>query len=397
MSAQITEITDDLRPAPRQARDVPRMRLLCVVSSSNQLYSGIGRALFELSRRLTDRVEFTFAIDDGIARNVELLADFCSKHGITLHVGPSRALPDALDLLNEDLPKLLSLDCWDMVECLCWANTATNDALLESIGDRPLCYTPHHQPIWSVPMTAEQAYNVERVHHRVVSRAEVVLCDSPWERAELQSLVPERFHCMFLPLGCDFETFRPGPLKRREQLLFVGDLSEPRKRFDRVLGLLARLRHTRPNLRLVVVGNKSDEVSSSIPSALRGCVELLGYVSEGTLWRAYAESQALVLFSDFEAFGIPILEALACGTPVFLTDLAATRSLFGSYQGAQFCNPDDHEATLALVEQTLARGAEAVRSTIADRMRLRASFDWSVLAEKKWRALAAAWFRHRFV
>ncbi|HEV3121201.1 MAG TPA: glycosyltransferase family 4 protein [Isosphaeraceae bacterium] len=373
----------------------PRMRVLSVVSSSNQLYSGIGRALFELTRRLTDRVEFAFAIDDAVPRNVNLLAQFCESNKIALHVGPGRAVPDALDMLNDDLPALVRGQRWDLVECICWANTATNEALLSALGDTPLCYTPHHQPTWSVPMSEAQARHVEDVHHRVLNRASLVLCDSTWERAHLQGLVPERYRCTFLPLGCDFEAFRAGPIQRARQLLFVGDLAEPRKRFDRVLKVLERLHARVPDVRLVVVGNKSDQLSQSIPAHLRAAIELRGYVSERALRLAYAESHGLFLLSDFEAFGIPILESLACGTPVFLSSLEATRSLFEGFRGAHFCAPDDSEATAHLVAQILTRGPDAIRETLADRPRLRSIFDWDILAEKKWQSLAATWFRQR--
>jgi glycosyltransferase involved in cell wall biosynthesis len=371
------------------------MRVLCVVSSSNQLYSGIGRALFELTRRLADRIEYEFAIDGTYAQNVSLLTDFCEQHGFLLHVGRGAAVPDTLDALNLDLPALLSERRWDAVESLCWANTATNDAMLGELGETPLCYTPHHQPLWTVPMSAEQALRIESVHHRMLERADLVLCDSPWERLHLQDRVRNLGNCLFLPLGCHFDAFRPGVLERKEQLLFVGDLAEPRKRFDRVLAVFAMLRQRRPNLKLMVVGNRSERVRDHIPGFLRPACELLGYVSEAELQQAYAESQGLFLLSEFEAFGIPILEALVCGTPVFLTDIDATRSLFGRFRGAHFCPGDDLEGTFAIVEQTLERGRESIREVLADRVRLQATFDWDILAATKWQALAAAWFRKR--
>jgi glycosyltransferase involved in cell wall biosynthesis len=371
----------------------PRMRVLCVLSSSNQMYSGIGRNVFELSARLADRVEYTFAVDDRTPRNADLVARFGREHGFAVHVGRGRAVPEALDAGNEDLPALLRQSRFDAIECLCWANAATNDALLREAGEAVLAYTPHHQPSWTVPMSPFQAAYTEEVHHRVVRRADIVFCDSPWERAELQALAPHLGHCRYLPLGCDFSRFRPGTAERREQLLFVGDLAEPRKRFDRALELLGGLLRSRPTLRLVVIGNRSDEALGLVPEGLRHAVELRGYVDEPALRRAYAESLGLVLLSDFEAFGIPILEALACGTPVFLSEQAATRSLFGTARGAHFCPADDPAATLAVAERTLALGREAVAEALADRPRLQATFDWEALAEQKWRALAAAWFR----
>jgi glycosyltransferase involved in cell wall biosynthesis len=382
-------------PGRRPSSGTPRMRVLCIVTSSNQLYSGIGRALFELSSRLADRVRYEFAIDDRTARNVDLLVAFGQAHGFPVHVGPARSVDDHLDPLNVDLAPLLRRGRWDAIECLGWADAATHDVVLREAGDVTLAYTPHHQPLWTVPMSAAEAANVARVHARMVRRSDLVLCDSPWERRELQAMAPDRDNCTFLPLGCQFDAFRPGPWPRREQLLFVGDFAELRKRFDRVVEVFGRLLKRRPELQLVVIGNRSDQVHDHLPPAVREACVLRGYVDEEQLRRAYAVSRGLFLLSDFEAFGIPILEGLVSGTPVFLTEMAPTRSLFGRYRGAHFCPPDDLDATAAIVEGVLARGAEAIKETTADRLRLQATFDWDILAARKWEALAAAWFAHR--
>ena len=236
---------------------------------------------------------------------------------------------------------------------------------------------------------------MSETHARVVRRADVVFCDSPWERSKLQSLAAGRENCRFVPLGCDFEAFRAGPIARRPRLLFVGDLMEHRKRFDRVIGVFERLHRERPELRLVVLGNRSDEAGGLIPAALRPACDLRGYVSEEELRQAYAESVGLFLLSDFEAFGLPILEALACGTPVFLGRQEVTVGVFGDYPGAHFCPADDLDATAAIVAETLARGDDAIREALRDRDRLRSAFDWSPLADRKWRALSASWFHRR--
>jgi glycosyltransferase involved in cell wall biosynthesis len=372
------------------------MRVLVVLSSSNQMYSGIGRNVFELCRRLADRVAFAFAIDDAHARNVELVEAFARAHGMPLHVGRGASEPDALDAGNRDLRALLATapGRWDAVECLCWANAATNAALLDAIDPAlPLVYTPHDQPLDSVPMTPGCATRTDAVHRAVLARADLVLADSPHERRALLTRSPRRNAVAFLPLGCDFDAYAPGPHRRPERLLFVGDLAEPRKRFGRVLELLDRLREDRPGLRLAVVGNRSESAAACIPAGLRPAVDLLGYVDEPTLRGLYGASQALVLLSDCEAFGIPILEALACATPVLLTDLPTTAGLFGPYRGARFVPPGDADAAAARARDLLDRGPLLHADLLHDRVHLRSRFDWPGLARRKWDLLASAWAR----
>ena len=373
----------------------PRMRVLSVLSSSNQMYSGIGRAVFELTARLRERVDFEIAIDDLYPKNLGLVLEFGRAHGIPVHVGPGLTSSRSLDSFSATLPTLLRRKDWDLVETLCWANSATNAVVLRELGDRALVYTGHFQPSWTVPMSPEVEHNTVDIHQRIVQRADAVLCVSPWERRVVQGQAPGRNHCHHVANGVNSHDYRPGPLPRKPQLLFVGDLAEPRKRFDRILAVLPRLLDRWPELKLVVIGNGSDKALERIPAELRPACELRGYVTEPELRRAYAESRGVFLLSEFEAFGIPILEGLISGTPAFLTDLAVTRSLFETYRGAKFCPGDDPEATFAIVAETLAKGPAATRETLLDRERIRAAFDWDGLALRKWQVLAAAWFtRH---
>ena len=375
----------------------PRMRVLSVLSSCNQMYSGIGRAVFELTARLKERVAFEFAIDDLHPKNLNLVLAFAKRHEIPVHVGPALTSPRALDSLSATLPSLLREDRWDMVEALCWANAATNDVVLREVADRALVYTGHFQPLWTVPMPAEVAAHTDDVHHRMVARADAVLCVSPWERKVVQAQAPGRNNCHYVANGCVMADYRPRGIARKPQLLFVGDLAEPRKRFDRILAILPRLVARWPELKLVVIGNGSDTALARIPAALRPHCDLRGYVGDAELRRAYAESRGVFLLSEFEAFGIPILEGLVSGTPVFLTDLEVTRTLFATYRGAKFCPGDDPDATLAIVAKTLAAGAVEFRDNLLDRDRLAAAFDWDGLALRKWEAMAAAWFTRHYL
>src|SRR4051812_43948823 len=149
----------------------PRMRVLSVLSSSNQMYSGIGRAVFELTARLRERVDFEIAIDDLDPRNLDLVLEFGRAHDIPVHVGPGLASPESLDSSSASLPGLLRRGDWDLIEAVCWANSATNAVVLREVGDRALAYTPHYQPPWTVPMSSEVAHHTDDVHHRMARRA----------------------------------------------------------------------------------------------------------------------------------------------------------------------------------------------------------------------------------
>ena len=128
----------------RHSGKSPKMRVLHVLSSANQLYSGIGCNLFELTLGMTERATFEFAIDNHCERNVNHLVSFCEKHGFRAYIGTARILPGSLDTLNEHLPGLLKEGRWDVIECLSWANSATNATLLEAAVDAaPRLYAPH--------------------------------------------------------------------------------------------------------------------------------------------------------------------------------------------------------------------------------------------------------------
>jgi glycosyltransferase involved in cell wall biosynthesis len=373
------------------------MRVLSVLSSSNQMYSGIGRAVFELTARLKERVDYEFAIDDLHPKNLNLVLEFGEKYGIPVHVSAGLTSHRSLDAFAATLPSLLRRDGWDMIEALCWANSATNAIVLRELGNRALVYTPHFQPLWTVPMSGEVSGFTDEIHHRMVARADATLCVSPWERNFVQSQAPGRNNCHYVANGCNCDEYQPGPTPRQPHLLFVGDLAEPRKRFDRILAIFPHLLRRWPFLRLVIIGNGSESALARIPAELRPYCEPRGYVSEAGLRKAYAQSWAVFLLSEFEAFGIPILEGLVSGTPVFLTDLEVTRSLFSSYRGAKFCPGDDLRATLSIVEQTLERGDSAIQEVLLDRPRLRAAFDWDVLALRKWEAMSSAWFTRHYL
>lgn len=113
-------------------------------------------------------------------------------------------------------------------------------------------------------------------------------------------------------------------------LLFVGAL---RSRKDPVTALeaLARLP---VELRLVMIGppkGEQDRVEAAIERlGLRRRVDVLGHVGQSQLAAYYRGAQCLVLPSLYEGFGLPVLEAMACGTPVVSTAVCSIPEIAGN-------------------------------------------------------------------
>ena len=117
-------------------------------------------------------------------------------------------------------------------------------------------------------------------------------------------------------------------------LVWVGGLQtpDPRKR-------VAALARAPRELPLVLVG-ATKPWAHELPD-----VTLTGHVSDDELAAILSGARALVFPSDDEGFGLPTVEALACGTPVVASDLPVLREVLGDR--ATFVEPDDLEAMLA--------------------------------------------------
>jgi alpha-1,3-rhamnosyl/mannosyltransferase len=101
-------------------------------------------------------------------------------------------------------------------------------------------------------------------------------------------------------------------------LLWVGNLQHPDPRKH-----VAQLAATARNLPLVLVG-QAREWAYELPN-----VTLTGHIPDDDLAAVYSGAQALVFPSDDEGFGLPTVEALACGTPVVACDVPALREVLG--------------------------------------------------------------------
>ena len=130
-------------------------------------------------------------------------------------------------------------------------------------------------------------------------------------------------------------------------LLYAGGIS-PHKNLETLIAAYARLATPRP--RLVAVGDLEREVFVSAATAVRAQIAMLGlesevhlpgFVSDDTLAGLYSGATVVVIPSLAEGFGLPAVEAAACGAPLLLSDIAAHRETLGA--GAVFFPPQSAE------------------------------------------------------
>ena len=148
----------------------------------------------------------------------------------------------------------------------------------------------------------------------------------------------DRIHVV--PHAIDHTVFRPQADEEREPLILYPARAWPHKNHARLFQAFATLRETRPHLRLVLTGGGLDRLDP-LPEG----VENLGEVPAAQLASLYRRAACLVYPSLYEGFGIPPLEAMACGCPVAASNAGAIPEVCGD--AAVFFDPTDVEAMAA--------------------------------------------------
>ncbi len=156
-----------------------------------------------------------------------------------------------------------------------------------------------------------------------VRRADRVVTVSEHSRQDLigrLALPPDRV--IVIPNGVS-ERFRPGPAGPAEasapEILYVGR-RDPYKGLVTLVEALAEVRRTVPETRLRVIGPADDRYPEAPERAkalgLEQAGAWSGHVDDDELVAAYRRASVLALPSRYEGFGLPVIEAMACGTPV---------------------------------------------------------------------------------
>lgn len=126
--------------------------------------------------------------------------------------------------------------------------------------------------------------------------------------------------------------YKPVKTEREEFILAVSTL-EPRKNFKRIIEAFVSLRkQEKTRDRLVIVGKEGwlfDDILN-VPKEFQDDIIFKGYVAEGELIHLFQTARCFVYPSMYEGFGLPVLEAMACGCPVITGNTSSMPEVAGN-------------------------------------------------------------------
>lgn len=234
------------------------------------------------------------------------------------------------------------------------------------------------------------AWRWQVYYHDKIPRADHLIAISSQVRDDAMNVLglpPERISV--IPLGIDLNRYAPIRNTGRfaaspPYVLYVGS-RDPHKNVTGALDTFATVTRTIPHLRLYLAGrwNPADlawlQETTNARRELRGRVEHVGFVADDDMPSLYANAEVFLFPSFAEGFGLPILEAMACHTPVVASNRGSLPEVAGN--AALLRDPDDVHGLAEAV--TLVIQDKALREDLIQRGAARVlEFSWDRVLEK---------------
>jgi len=250
---------------------------------------------------------------------------------------------------------------------------------------------------------------LERLVPRSIARADVVLADSAATQADIVSLLgapPDKVQVLYSGVHPRFRPeAEPGERERLQARYGIGDrpyvLSvgtvQPRKNYIRLIKAFTRLQTCNlqtcnlqtcklanlqlADLQLLIAGGRGWLYQDIFAEAEKqgDRVRLLGFVDEADLPALYRNAALFAFPSLYEGFGLPVLEAMACGVPVVCSDASSLPEVAGD--AALLVDPHDEDA----LAEAMARALEETdlrREMITRGLAQAARFTWERAARQ---------------
>jgi glycosyltransferase involved in cell wall biosynthesis len=257
--------------------------------------------------------------------------------------------------------------------------------------------TVHDLSFVRVPEAASPALKayLDIVVPRSVRRADHILADSSATKVDLVELYgtpPEKITVLLSGVDARFrrvdDVSALSQVRGRYRLpstpyIFAVGTVQPRKNYGRLIQALARLRDAGHDVDLVIAGGRGwleDPIYETMrTTGMDGHVLFIGFAAEEDLPALYSDAVCVATPSLYEGFGLPVLEAMACGTPVVTSNVSSLPEVAGD--AALTVTPTDLEALTEALRQLITDTTrrEALISQGYERAR---QFTWEASARQ---------------
>lgn len=268
---------------------------------------------------------------------------------------------------------------------------ATDFVLPPTLPATKTIVTVHDLSFMRVPDAASpklKAY-LEMVVPRSVRQATYVIADSQATKndlVDLYEILPDKISVLLSGIDSRYK-----PINSRSSLLTmrnkykIGDIPylfsigtiQPRKNYSRVIQALRLLRKRGYDLHLVIAGGKGwleDEMYKTLDDTqMHDYVHLIGFVDEADISALYSGAECVVFPSLYEGFGFPVLEGMACGTPIVTSNVSSLPEVAGD--AALMVDPYSVEEIANAVQKIL--DDSTLKTTLIERgLKQSAKFTW---------------------
>lgn len=275
-------------------------------------------------------------------------------------------------------------------------NQCLADGLLAIEAKLPVLAVIHHpirrdlemqlanEPSWKLRVLARRWYGFLPMQERVArSLRHIVTVSSASKRDIAECMGVDVARIRVVPLGVDQATFAPREIEAPQRLRIVTTSSSdvPLKGLRHLLAAFEALVPDWPELELVVVGKPREGQSRELARKLeaQGRMRFVSGLTNAQLADLYASATVCVTPSLYEGFGLPAIEAMACGTPVVVTDGGALPEVVGD--AGLIVRAGCGKALRDAIDGLLRDSEQRASMAIAGLARVRQRYGWDRVGE----------------
>ncbi len=266
--------------------------------------------------------------------------------------------------------------------------------LNKRLRDTPFVLTPHFHPPWSM-WGGDKRKKLRKFYDKifapsVLNSVDRIIGVSHHEMELLQQIIEfDTSKIRYIPNGIDFSRFEPIPSPAKFMnkykpkgniVLYVGRLAS-NKGLEVLVSAAPQVIKENPNTTFVFVGEdegmKDKLLNQALKSGVKDRLLFTGHIKDYDLFlSAYAACDIFVLPSEYEAFGIVLLEAQACKKPVIGTRVGGVPEAIGSEGAGVVIEYNDPESLAREINMLLADAKLRKRMGEIGRKRVKEKFTW---------------------